>query len=163
MNLTEEEKRELETYPVSNNFVPQSPEQFAMRLSIAKKFCAYALENDSTLTPEMRAIYEQYPLWGFYESADYRADDASTYPIPRRSYGVMKVHDAESGEPQSALHMVTAHFFWVNDVVGGVTTSEVTRVDQWSDRAKDTIRFCLAPGIFLDPLGFLIPVRQHAK
>lgn len=163
LGLTEEEQRELDTNPVSPEFVPSTPEQFALRLSIAKKLCAYALDNDPTLTADMRAIYEMYPMWGFYETAANRSDDATAAALPRRSYGVFKFADSGNGEEVAGLYMVTAHFFWVNDVVGGVPASKMVRVEQWSETSKTIIATCGAPGTFLDPLGFLIEVGRHAR
>lgn len=126
-------------------------EQFATRLAIAKKLCRFFLNEDHDLTDDTRAIYESHPMWGFYVNK-------CGARCPRRAYGV-----CIDAERRPRLHACTAHIGWTNDVVGGVPTDDVRMVDRWDDEAMSLIQLCNAPGVFVDPLGFLLPLEQEAK
>lgn len=151
MNLTENEAQELKQNPPGT--VPTTPEQFQLRLKIAKTMCKYFNEEDPTMTEEVRAVYEKYPMWGFY------VDENGS--CPRRSYGVGFIE--KGSEEVEGLHMVTAHLFFINDVIGGVEASTVRRVDEWDEASRNIINMCNMPGMFLDPLGFLLPLSQNTR
>jgi len=150
--LTEEEKEELRKNPPSLDFELVSEEQFLLRLSIAKKMCAFF--NDTSVPPEYRAIYEKYPMWAFYESTDSEAT------LPRRVYGAILQTD-EDGSKTEAVHAATAHLLWVNYVVGGVPVTKLKRVDRWNENSEMMIKMSGAKGMFCDPLGFIIAVTAN--
>jgi len=136
--------------------IPKYDEQFELRLSIAKKICEHFNKNDVSMSDEMREIYIKYPMWGFYvNKAEEDGDGIST--CPRRSYGVCKYVDQTYG-----LHMVTAHIGWINDVVGGVEVSSVERIERWDENSIGIINLSNNPGVFLDPIGFMVPLFQQA-
>lgn len=85
--------------------------------------------------------------------------DKDSGNCPRRAFGVMV--DETTGE--GSLHMVTAHIGWTNQVIGGVACKDLRRVDQWDERCLFLVRSCNQPGTFLDPLGFLHPLRENAS
>lgn len=156
MNLTEAEQKELKENPPGTT--PKTPEQFQLRLEIAKKMCTFFNENDPTMSDEVRDVYTKYPMWGFYVNEDGLC--------PRRSYGVCFYPPSDTTDESAkipALHMVTAHIFFINDVVGGVEASTVRRIDAWSESNLNLINLCSSPGIFLDPLGFWLPLSQNAS
>lgn len=154
IRLDEQEQKELADHPISPTFKLESEEQFELRLRIAQKMCRFFLEADKTVTPEHRAIYEAYPMWGFYTNHE--------GSCPRRIYGVCTVIDTNTGERVPSLHAVTAHLFWNNDVVGGVAARDVVRVERWNDANLSIIDTCGAPGAFRDPLGFMLVLEEHA-
>lgn len=152
MNLNPIEEQELKQNPPGT--VPTTPEQFQLRLEIAKKICQFFNESDPTMTEDVRKVYEEYPMWGFYVNGD--------GSCPRRSYGVCFKKTEDSDENIPALHMITAHLFWINDVMGGVEVSSIRRVDAWSENNQSMIAMCGSPQMFLDPLGFFLPLSQRA-
>lgn len=74
MDLTPAEREEVRLRPADPFLQALTAEQFQLRLGIAKKMCAKFLEVDPTLTPEARALYEAWPMWGFYVEARARAN-----------------------------------------------------------------------------------------
>jgi len=148
MDLSEAEQKEMKDFPPGT--VPKTSEQFQLRLEIAKKMCKFFNDNDPTMDDEIRAVYEKYPMWGFYVNQD--------GSCPRRAYGVCFIE--KDGQKVEALHMVTAHICFINDVIGGVEASEVRRIDSWSDTNLSIFSMCPNPGIFMDPIGFILPLSQ---
>lgn len=167
LSLTDEEEEELEKFPIPS--APLDEKQLLLRQEMGKKFCQYLLDIDETLTPELRAIYEKFPMWCFYTSNEDSNQKGNTIMV-RRSYGV-----ALNGADESSLHMVSARFGWVNDVVGGVPTKDVAIFDKWTDQQKEHIHSLishrtvpcssqvatLTHDAFLDPLGFIYFIQSH--
>ena len=61
MNLTTEEENELKARPIGTSCL--TDEQILLRQEIGKKMCDYFLQVDTSLTPEIREIYEKTPMW----------------------------------------------------------------------------------------------------
>ena len=149
--LSDADRAEVDANP-PGECVIRDAAHFQFRLAIAKRVQEVFLGMDDTLSAECRAIYEQYPLWAFYEDGQ--------GGLPRRAFGVF-VQESESGEKTQSLHMITAHIGWVNKVIGGVECSRVVRVEQWSERARWLISHCKESATFLDPLGYLAVISAH--
>jgi hypothetical protein len=148
INFTDAEHDEMQQRPPGD---PQwrgfTEAQLAMRMSIGKKFAAFTLQYDDSMTEQDRRGYERAPLWGFYLP---RGDDAW---LPRRVYGQITVTGDDS---QARAHVVSGHPMWINRVLGGVPLNELVRVDRWPERTLQMLREGLIPnaGWFEDPLGF---------
>ena len=148
--LTIEEKNELKERPISISLNTLTPDQFEIRKDIAKKFCEFFLENDDTLTSKHKEIYNKYPMWKFYQTID---DE-----IPKRSYGV-----ASTKEGKDVLYTATAQIMMVNYTVGGTLCENLKVVDQWTENQIDKINLSENPGMFIDPLGFMIALSDNAQ
>ena len=118
-------------------------EVFAKRLAIAEATCTDSLAADVDLTADLRGIYEQFPMSGFYVRA---SDDA-----PARSFGV-----AQDRAGTYRLHMVVATANGEKITRNGVPVTDVRRVERFtSDHLTRIRRVAARPGWFADPLGFL--------
>jgi len=146
--LTSEEVAELKARPVSQAYRDYTEDQLVVRIGIAKKYCQYLLEADKAMEDRFRKIYEAYPMWGFYK----------TTSLLERVCGVC------IGEKDEwRLHTATCHVFWTNRTVGGTPAKDVVRVERWTAEDKEFMLMNNAPGIFLDPLGFLIVLDEAAE
>ena len=152
-DLTETEKLELIERPISGKYMDFTESQLKIRIDIAKKYCDLFLHEDVTLEEKYKEIYQKYPMWGFYKS-----EDGSSI---HRIYGVC-LYDDEPDKTWGA-HTATCLTMFTNLTLGGRPVAELKQVDQWSDNDKARIQFNNCPGIFCDPLGFLIVLRQEAK
>lgn len=88
-----------------------------------------------------RPIYEQYPVWAFYQDKRGR---------PVRVFGAI----GYEGDNEPRLHTITLRsggnsFFTAGGVVGGALTA----VLRWSPDCLRLIDKSKSPGLFLDPLG----------
>jgi hypothetical protein len=144
--LTPAERQELKDRPLTTAFRDYTEDQLVLRISAAQKISRLLLANDSSLTPEMRAVYEALPTWAFWEYPDTN--------IPKRCYGVLTYDDGTIG-----AHCVTCMLGWTNDTVGGTPASSIRQVARWSDEQKLRIQANNAPGVFCDPLGWLLLLR----
>ena len=118
----------------------EDPDLIARRLIIAKKLTKGFQEVDTTLTPVMRKIYEENPLWAFYVDKNGR---------PRRSFGVaMDV----TGHP--VLHTLIP--VGRNLKLENTRAADLHKVDGWSQVQHERIRESKHPGLFQDPCGFLL-------
>jgi len=90
------------------------------------------------MTPEIRAVYEEFPRWKLY---------GGDGDCVRRAYGVCQYEDQTFG-----LHMVT---LMLADVVSGVPVAEVKMVEEWSQKQlhKIALSSVASQSAFLDPLG----------
>lgn len=172
--LSDVEREELRARPVGSIHQELPPEHLALRRGIARKLFEIVKTTPwwSERPAAVRDAYERYPPWKFY-----RSDSGA----PRRVYGVCEYGDGSCG-----LHAVTAHFLWVNDIVGGIPLSEASggliEADTWSESERTIIDTCggaisrmagtpsagdtaagmsvgsssTAPGIFYDPCGWLL-------
>jgi hypothetical protein len=131
-----------------------------MRRGIAQKLCKFLLDTDSTMTAAQRALYEAHPMWMFYSDKE--------YPLTcRRTFGVMHVPGGTD-----RLHMVSCMLYWYNEVVGGVPCDDkVVALSEWTPQHKAKIQMNVVGDVardtmassFLDPLGFLVHVKSHAR
>lgn len=160
--LTDAERAELAARPIGAGFRALTDEQFAQRLSVAKKYVVLELAEPDT--PEWaKAVYETTPKWGFY-----------IVPGPdgngrcRRVYGAASVE----GDDRGHVWVITAMYQRAsrptatgeqNEVVAAVnrmTTpvpqDDVQRVARW--RAADLELFATLRAsehsLFIDPLSF---------
>lgn len=145
---SDEELAELKARPPGTN-ADFTARQLQLRRKIAQDMCQNFLDNDETLTPEFRKIYEEWPMWKFYQRKDTK--------LPRRTYGVAVAKDGAT-----ILHTASAMLFWVNYTVGGTLAADLEPVDAWTDEQIDQINACGNPGMFLDPLGFWIALQDNA-
>jgi hypothetical protein len=146
--LSPAELAELKARPIG---VPEwrnlTEEQIALRVEIGKKIQADFIATSPTLEPRLRDIYERYPMWGFYESAE--SEDA--WP-PRRAYGVCFGEDDDE-----RLYTVTLMSMINNRTIGGCPVESLVRVDRWSPQTIQRMKSPLynGTGIWEDPLGFV--------
>jgi hypothetical protein len=142
--LSQEERRELEEYPMGTIREPLPPDRLALRRSIAEKQFEVIRSTEwfQERPDPVRAAYEQRPPWKFYTGAD-------GYAV-RRVYGVL-----ERADGSCALHAVTAHYLFVNDVVGGIECADVYEVAGWTEAQHIVISMCPCPSVFLDPCGWV--------
>lgn len=153
VRLTPEEEAEMKARPMQSNVaVDYTNEQLALRQAIAKKFCQFFLDNDSSLKPEMKTIYEANPMWKFYRGKD---KDGGAI---KRSYGV-----AMSMEGKPVLHTACCMFGWTNLTLGGTVAEELSGHEKWTDAEVTRIKMNPTPGIFLDPMGFYILLMENVK
>lgn len=135
--------------------IPFTDEQLAMRKTIGAKVQDYLLSIEPKPSPEIVAIYNKRPMWKFYVNADNRGPT-----LPRRVYGVAVTPPPEREE---RAHAVTAHFGYVNDVVGGVPIEELKEVESWDHESLAVIDCTPHPELFLDPLGFLLLIDSSSQ
>lgn len=147
--LTLEEKNEIKERPISPHLNTLTPYQFEIRKSIAKKFCEFFLENDDTLTSKHKEIYTKYPMWKFYQTIENKT--------PKRSYGVASTKDGKY-----ALHTGTTQIMMVNYTLGGTLCEDLEVTDRWTPNQEEQINLCRSPGMFIDPLGFMIAINDNA-
>lgn len=146
--LSPEQRKELADRPFGTQFTDFTESQLNMRIEIGKIFWNLMSEMDSSLTEEMKAIYEKYPLWAFYTDED--------EVVIKRSFGVGVY---ENGHP--CLHTMTCMIMFTNETVGGTPVENVIRTDRWNADQLDRIKLNNAPGMFCDPLGFLVALRAY--
>ena len=117
---------------------------------MAKRLCDMLLEADDTLTPEARSIYERYPMWKFY----------LCHGTPKRVFGI-----ACTDPDDTRLATITAMSWMNNYTLGGTPAEEMQALDRWPDEIVGNLQLPLynSAGIFLDPLGFLLPLRDNAS
>lgn len=149
-NLTEEEKQELHHRPVQlKRNVDFTDAQYALRLSIAKKFHAALLPG----CPDWaRPIYEKRPMWDVYR---YKNNGSGVI----RACGVDKENEEGGHE---FVKVISGHFFMNAEVFGGINVDEL---EPWPRRImlSDLLLYS-DPGIFVDPLGFWLCISHfHAK
>ncbi len=137
--LTAEEGAEIRSRP-PGTFIKPDDERFALRLTLAKKFCDYFLDDDNTLTAEHREIYQRFPMWAFYEGVPSGSC--------QRVYGVAMT---TTGEPM--LHTITK--LLTHNNVGVISCDAVRRIDTWNEDQLSSLSLTANGWAFTDPLGFL--------
>lgn len=147
--FTAEEDAELKTRPIGGLY-SFTEEQLSLRVAIGKKMTAWFCAVDSTMSADVRKVYEDFPMWAFYVT---KSSD-----LPKRSYGVCF---GEDKKPR--LHTAACHIMFTNLTIGGTPVEDLVKVDRWSAEQLARIEFNNDPAIFLDPLGFMIVLRQVAK
>ena len=145
--FTDEEQKELVARPMGFDG-PFTEEQFQIRLNIAKRISKFALAVDFTIGDEHRPIYVNFPLWGFYKQNG----------LIKRVFGV-----GFDEENNPRLQTATCFTDSVNLTVGGTSTEDVVRVDNWSNEDKAKIMQSGYPGVFLDPLGFWLILDSYHR
>lgn len=138
--LTNEEQKELSERPVTHDFVNFTESQLNLRKIIAKKFFEHAMSN-LEIGDSLRKIYEKKPIYKFYESDG----------LPKRAYGVGILQDGTE-----IVDTATAMLMLVNDTIGGTNMNELKEVDNWTKDHLSRIMSCGSPGIFIDPIGFIL-------
>lgn len=137
-----EEKEEMRIRPVGSK--DMTGMDFKARLSSAQAIEDFANAEDPTLTQHLKEIYKQYPRWGFYT-------DKETKTAVYRVYGVIIMKDKST-----RLHVASCKVGWTNDIVGGIPSDHIVRIDQWSKVHRLKIRMSNCPYVFLDPYGWTL-------
>jgi hypothetical protein len=140
--LTDAEKRELADRPIKDSATAFTPDVLNFRRKIAKKMCrALAAHN-----PEI-ATCASYFMGAFWVTKN--------DPAPRRIYGFVP-------DDTTRCYTVACHNDFRN-----ITTETIPLADMrettWSAEQIAMIYACVAPGIFLDPLGFYTIMLQQAN
>lgn len=148
--LTDAEREELKARPISEEWTEFTEEQLKVRVGIAEKYCQFFLDNDHDASEEAKQQYRDWPMWCFYRD--------TSGGNPKRSYGVCTYADGTAG-----LHTVSCHIAFTNDIIGGTPVSQLTKVDRWTADDLVSIQLNSSPGIFADPLGFMILLHSHAR
>lgn len=174
------QQEELNKYPAP--FTPRDEKQLLLRQEIGKIICDMFIEQDDTMTPEVKELYKRYPMWKFYTEKDPKYTNTTT----RRMYGIaaydvgdddtdIKSSDNIDSDKDNRLHMVSARFGWINAVVGGVECKSVEPLTAWSKDHIEHINSCFSTlsasnetnninkSSFLDPLGFLYILQSFAR
>lgn len=150
VDLTLEEQHELDERPVNpDSACIFTAEQFKMRQQIGEKITKLIYEDAvKSIDTDLAAMYLKYPPYRFYISKDGGSC--------RRIYGVSTDSDGKF-----VAQAVTAMMMFNNDVIGGVPFEEMKMLDNWGAEKESFLRSGLVqgPGIFLDPLGFLLLAR----
>ncbi len=146
------ERIEVELRPigVATSF---TPEQWNMRIDIARKTVMKIIdevfvEQPDKITPEIRALYDRYPLWGYYTHANLRVV---------RIYGFFAYADEGYG-----AWFATPNIGSISIGDCGVPVDDIQQVSCWTPEQMGLICMSGTPGVFIDPLGFMIPVRLDA-
>lgn len=151
--LTPEELQEVTERPIGTAKLTKA--QIELRCKIADEWSARILQmHDELQGPKfaaIRLIYKVYPLSGFYVTK-------KKPHIPKRAFGAM---DMAVGSHR--LHVVSAlHNGFMSTTAGGTAISDLKRVKYWGKTSRKVINRNEYPGVFLDPLGFIIPMWQYA-
>jgi len=152
LEFTDAEKTELKNYPIGSIWIQLSTDQFALRRSIARKiYYKYKLTSEfQDKSDDVKAVFEQYPPWKLYQNNNLN---------PIRVFGVCEYKDNTFG-----LHVVSGHFNWINNVVGGFPIEDANdvliEIEDWTNSSVTThmiIQSCEGgPKIFYDPCGFML-------
>ena len=149
--ISPEVKQELKERPIRSEYTKFTEEQFALRLQHAKDICEWFTNVDATMTTEMKAIYQKYPMWCFYT-------DKENKVTKKRSFGV-----SISPSRGEILDTVCAMMLFDNITVGGTEASTLEKVDRWTKDQISHLQMCANPGHFIDPLGFLPVVMEQSR
>lgn len=148
MNFTPAELAELMTRPVTRAGYDLTQDQFERRLTIAMKM-NYSLIADPNAIDFAPMAYTRCPIWGFYRNTD--------------RGGALRVFGAfEGADGIVYMHTVAARPGSFSYRLGGTPIDEIApyRVDRWSPMTLLRLNeITPAPGIFTDPLGFLLEGR----
>lgn len=116
--LNDEENEIMRQQP---NSIYLSNNTIIERKRVAQKLCRWYLEVDNTLDNRTKAIYEQYPMWAFYEDKESKVGIQWLYHItlrvsklPKRVFGVMVMSDGSVN-----LHTVSCMMMFPNVTLGG--------------------------------------------
>jgi hypothetical protein len=141
---TDNETAELKSHPMGPDWIDYTKQQIRMRQEIGKRMCRYF--NEIEMSIELKSIHEGHPMWKFYIDKN---------GIPKRIYGM---HN-DNGNWKA--YTASADFLSTSKSEGEIPLSDLTSVDEWSEAHLNMIRMTAAPGVFLDPLGFLLLIRAH--
>ncbi len=93
--------------------------------------------------PKVKEAFNIMPFEKFYT-------DKATQTAAYRIYGVTENKDGSCG-----YHVCSAHLFWTNDIVGGVSAEDLLPIEKWNDTQLRKIRFNDVPRSFLFPDGWI--------
>lgn len=144
---TPEDQAELARQPPGQAWMDLTPEQVRLRQEMGQRMCSHFNRADDTMDDDIRAAYEEKPMWGFYVDA--------VSGLPKRIYGMCQGADGEW-----SAHTSSAMLMFNNLTVGGTPLAALTRVDAWSPAHIDRFRMTPNPGLFLDPLGFILLIHD---
>jgi hypothetical protein len=165
--LTIEEKAELSARPVRNEYTAFTEDQLRMRIQIAQKQHKWLLNADQSMSPEFREIYMTRPMWKFYINAG-KTVIKRVYGVCKRMNGTLAMRTVacfigmtnDKNHRGGSLNRLPTPY---NDTLGGVPVDETVAIDRWEPEHLAYIQLNDAPGMFADPLGFLLAVKNHAK
>lgn len=138
--LSAAEQDELLQRPIDKHRSAFTPEQINRRKEIGQKIFQFFLERDPTMTDEIRTLYLQTPLWQFYKTANNQI--VRPYGVGRTNQGLPISHVLRCKIGRAELE--------------DREMTDLIPVINWSADDQHVIRFTAEPGVFLDPLGFLL-------
>lgn len=133
---------ELQERPPSKHLTKLSPLQFTIRLGIAQE---YERSKLMSFPPETVPLYRRFPTNAFFVDRKLR---------PMRVIGVIGCSTEKPSLSVVFLDKDSKTYFWI----GGIDVSEVTEVCEWDPKVKKAILHSDKPGMFIDPLGYMLAV-----
>ncbi len=142
--LNEEFEEELKARPITVEWTDFTNEQIDRRRACGKEIFDNFMEKDTTMSPEVIDMYLRCPLYLFYKSGE----------CIKRAFGV---HDTGTKRMATFTSMVIMN----NYTIDGTDVEDMEPVEYWS--AADKVRMACnpTPGIFADPLAFLILIDAN--
>lgn len=92
---------------------------------------------------KVKDAFQAMPFERFYT-------DKATQTAVYRLYGVTENKDGTCG-----YHACSAHLFWTNDVIGGISAEDLLPVEKWNEEQLQKIRMNNVPQAFLFPDGWI--------
>jgi hypothetical protein len=148
--LTAEENAELTARPITQEFRSFTREQIELRRSIGRKWNEFFMRVDTTMSESIRKCYAEYPPWQFYQ--------VRGGTQMKRIYGICEYQDGTFG-----AHTVTCMMMFTNDTVGGTPLRDLEPILELSDAQLASACFNNAPGVFCDPLGYMLPLVEESR
>ena len=136
---------------IQDNLFTESKEKRRVRhAEVIKKLEIDTFTSDwfKSKPQAVQELYRKMPPWKFYVYTDQKS---MTDAMPIRHYGILEYTDDSLG-----YHAVTCHHGWSNEVSGGIKSSGLTMVDEWSNAQLEKIKLSNCPGAFWEPIGFLV-------
>ncbi len=148
--LTQEEKDELSIKLPSIKLNKLSNEEFKLRIGISKKIGDWMC---SALHPSIIKLYYKYPLWGFYMDKNNEMDikriiDYSYFKKPKKL-------GETSRKSKKVLRGITFDCIQ-SEIKKDVLLKNLTLITKWTKNQLCLINMSDNPGIFIDPLGFML-------
>jgi hypothetical protein len=147
LQLTTAQLAEIQARPVP--CTNMTPEQFSMRVEIARRGDALVAEDAHKKAPELEFLYAKYPPSKFYTNPERTAI--------RRIYGFCQT------KTDYRAHVVSALTAMNNIPIDGVPVDELVPLDQWDTDHLERLKsgLIINAGLFLDPLGYLMMAGQN--
>ena len=150
---SDEHREELMARPLHPDYQVFTEEQLLRRIEIAKHHeradFSIMKESDTPAIP----YFEKWPRWKFYHiDKGYGA---------RRIYGIH--HALAHDDPDPIFVSITAMTMFNNETVGGINASELIPVRRYPKNTLDVLRKTPTPGLFLDPLGYIVFANVAAR
>lgn len=141
--LTEEEKNELHNRPIKYEYTNFSKDQINLRKQIGYKLSCYFIQNNSYRS--INDLYGKYPMWKYYKYNN----------IQIRIYNTC----SDYNEDNPMIKVVSAYLD--RNRKFNVNAKNIIDVLYWSDVDINYIKLTPTPGIYLDPLGFILTIKDE--